>query len=528
MPLVGATRLIILQTPLLWSTVEDSHGCNKVPSFTHYIHHCPRGPLFVRLRHRWPHELTMAFLAAQGQRVRDLSTNKLEFFDAITSFRAEQLRDCDISLYIHQYMGPPFQMFFQGCAPQLQRLHLRGSPYLPHNDFPALTHLTLICPSTVAFSVEDFQAFLSGCPRLQSLHIRTRVTSGIQAPGSTSAARCFLSLSNLRKFSLIDILEPEDWQDPIHALETRAGFAQFLLERSALQSALLSAIVQTSLCLVDITPVTFASLHSCADRLSALIRPSCMRIDEALLDFFYTPEGILSLTLVHPSESQGVRFEVQSDHPQHVDEESDDEGSNEDMETIENPQNLLQHIIATSSLFSDIHKLWMDHASPAFLCPPHSILKSLPRLKHLHISCNQLDDNSACSILDTLSDVEGGSIVCPELNSLWMVLPSRVSLEALLERMRALLMWRKSSGHPLKRLLIILGGGHDPSNAAQDVRTRFGGLVKHFVLVSGARPNWAQIERENPWLKGLDWHYLIPPECRYRPDETSEDWPIWE
>ncbi|KAL1949025.1 hypothetical protein VTO73DRAFT_10831 [Trametes versicolor] len=408
-------RNILLETPLLWSTVDD-HVRFEVPHFTYYIHRCPRGPLFVHL-HEWPHRKILRLLESHGERVQDLFMNKCGASHIIDLFKAEELQRCRLKFSCGDYAGGPFHALFQGRAPKLQRLQLEGSPFLPSNHFPSLTHLILACHPIVFFSAEDLQVFLSGCPRLESLYIKTRDISQIQVPEKSPTARS-PRLLHLRIFSMIATADWQDGQNFSFGNEpaTQAELSEFRDKHSALQYALLSAAVQVPQCLVYFNPIASANLQICADHLSTLIRPSCMRIVETATASF-TPNR-LSLELVHPSEPQGVRFDLQLDR---------------DGEDVETARQNLQRAMATSPLFSDIHELHMHSGSSVFLCPPHSILRSLPSLKYLIFGFDELKKAARNSILDTLSDVDGGSVVCPQLDSLWIVFPDGVSTKPHIE-----------------------------------------------------------------------------------------------
>ncbi len=305
---------------------------------------------------------------------------------------------------------------------------------------------------------------------------------------------------------MIAVADSQDGQNFNNATATQAELCEYRIKRSALQYALLSAAVQVPQCLVYLNPITSANLQICADHMATLIRPPCMRIVETATASFIPNR--LSLELVHPSESQGVRFDLQLDR---------------DGEDVETARQNLQRTMASSPLFSDILELQMHSGSPTFLRPPHSILWSLPSLKYLEFGFGDLDKAARNSIFDTLSGVDGGSVICPQLDSLWIVFPDGVSPGPLIERTRAILVQRTLLGHPLKRLLVQFGDQHGAS-AAQGAHRELGGLVEHFALVTRCS-TWARVKRENPWLR--DWQDRVPLGCRAWADEITEHWPGW-
>lgn len=513
-------RSILLNTPLLWSTIEEK-GYKGVPDFTHYVHRCPRGSLSVRIHSRL-HDTTRELLARHGERVQDLHIIDSVFgdgggellFGLVPSFRAEDLRRCRLLLHNRQYTGPPFQTFFHdGRAPQLRQMWLESFPYLPRNKFPTLTHLIIECPKRASFSFQDLQTFLSGCPDLQVLHLKNMTGSGLQAPRMEPAAPSSIHLRHLRKLSIVDKLQPR--RSP-----TWDQTARFVAGRGALQLALLSSLALPSQCLVYLSHISSTDLKSLADRMSTLVQPSSMRIVDALQDDCSPRKsGRISLVLLQPSASRGVRFDVQYRR------------CNEDEDAVK--KNMCR-AIAASPLFADVRELWADAGSADFLRWPNSIFGSLPRLTYLSIR-HEIDTPYQLNyVLEALREVlAGGELVCPELDTLVLT----INAVYLIGQVRDLVLCRKNLGRPLTRLWLWLDLGKANEAARAEARA-LTGLVEHFILfdcLENAGEEYYEGEDgdgdgdgedapESGWVRS--WDERVPEDCGVE-DEIKDHWPIW-
>lgn len=510
-------RHVLLETPLLWSVIDDDGGSRSEPSFTHYIQRCPRGPLSVKL-YQWPRDCTLDFLACQSKRVRDLSVtggyseNQHDFVDFISAFQADELQRCRLGLHHdEEYTGPPSRSFFQGCAPQLRALRLEFLPYLPRNRFPALAHLILQCPHEVTFSFRDLIAFLSGCRGLQSLYLYGMATSGIGAPSFSGAPSSLLAFPRLRKFSVVDVVRKSyniDLDFPPSAVEV----AQFEANRSAIQHAMISSMNIPPECLVYLTPVLSSDLKSYADQMDALIKPTFMRIVDAKQSFVNPRlSERISLVVVQSPESRGVRFDIQFDNYNH----------------LQSIKQNLRHALASSSLFANVCDLWSDTGAVPFLRQPDSILWCFPRLKRLQIcSCAQ-EDRGLNAVFEALSAVDGdsGSIICPQLDAV----SAYIAKERLVMQTRDLVQRRATLGHPLKHLHLRVELD-EASDKVLEAMREMAGLVEDFG-VSRVEGDQTTVDPwgapTNDWTDSYGWNGRVPQECR-EAEEIDELWPVWE
>lgn len=491
-------RSILLETPLLWATIHDSYDVDRAPSFTHYIHRCPRGPLAVYM-YKLPHSATQDFLAHHSGRVQDLSIlsyrgDGLGFPDSITSFHADELRRCMLHLHDEEYVGPPLQTFFHdGHAPQLRAIVLEFPPYLPRNHFHALTHFILKCSTAFSYSFEDLQAFLSGCPALQVLHMLMASTSSMQAPSTPPPPHSCTQLQHLQKLSVVALTSNT------HNIPGQTT--------GTLPQALLAAIVFPPQCLVYICPLLPSDMHSFADRMSTRIMPSSMRIAGAMpTNSAQSGPGPISFTLIQPSESRGVRYHVTL-------------GSHsEDAQTIKRSIRLT---MAASQLFSAIRELWVDTGAIDLLCGTReSILRSLVRLEYLSVGSSSLEIKGLYDVLAVLSAVyvQGDALVCPKLDTLSIIAFVPTNQERLIERVRHALAVRKDLGSPLTHLALSLD--FEPEGKALVEARTLVGLVEHFVLNDPEVDLTADIEWERYWED------RVPAGCGAT-DEIRDHWPVW-
>ncbi|OJT09797.1 hypothetical protein TRAPUB_13756 [Trametes pubescens] len=532
-------RSIVLGTPLLWSTIEESNDSpGRRPHFMDYIHRCERGPLYVHV-HGDPHEDTLAILTRHGERVRDLcvayTSHWHEAFHAMLSFKGDNLQNCSVNLgTLDNANGAPLQPFFQGHTPHLQSLRLERTPYLPSNRFPALTHLTVECSWTIIFTFRDLQTFLANCPGLQSLHLGMLAASRMEAPTTTVAHDSSIHFPHLRRFSVLDELRPSHGppgqnhglDGPISAEDVR-----FLVNRSAIHRALLSSIVLPAQRIVYLKPVLSRDLSAYADQISKeSMEPSSMRVIDAQQSYAdpWRGSGLISLQLVDPVTWRGARFDVQV------------RGCNEAKPTI---QENLRLAIAASPLFAHVRELWIDTGAVEFLYVRDSILRSLPRLKFLQLWCSPKEDHRLGSVLEVLTPLKGGSVMCPELDTLCVLVPG----EGHIKRLRKLLRRRAEMGHPLQRLHVVWDVAEDidgasiqgSSNENSDSSSRrgtsaahqyqeardLGELVEHFGFSKTLNRTKAPRFPRNSWMPS--WDDRVPPECRAA-EELEEYWPVWE
>lgn len=496
-------RSILLGTPLLWSTVQDSDD-DRAPPFANYIHRCTHGPLYVRM-YAQPHSITRDLLAHHSERVQDLSVRNYEgdglgFPDIITSFKGNELRRCEFHLRDDQYTGPPFQTFFHhGYAPQLRTLQLASSPYLPRNRFPTLTHFILECSQVASYTFQDLQEFLSGCPALQVLHLSMASTSNMQAPSTPSATpRGSLHFRHLRRLSVIDAplyLGDDYYFEP-------GPTAAVIARRGALPQVLLSSMVFPPQCLLYTSPLPSGNIQPFADHMSTLLTPSSMRIVDAKQSYVAPSKSEqISFVLVQPSESRGVRYDVPF-------------VSYNQREASSVKQDVLR-VIATSPLFSAIRELWADTGFMYFLGGKDSILWSLPRLEYISLCCAREEKFALHSLLEVLSTVQEGSLVCPELDTL--VLITYLPLKPLIARLRSILVVRKDSGHPLKHLAVYVDLEGVSRKVLEEARG-LGDLVEHFFL------NDNEDVPESEWERF--WDERVPAGCGVV-DEIHDHWPVW-
>ncbi|OJT08831.1 hypothetical protein TRAPUB_258 [Trametes pubescens] len=340
--------------------------------------------------------------------------------------------------------------------------------------------------------------------------------SHMQALSDTaSAAPIFLPSQHLRKFFMIEATNSHDpiWRSPV----APAVLTQNRIARSAIQYALLSTVVQSPQSLVYINPVVSSAIQTFMDHMSTLIKPLSMRIVhkyETLNRMGVRIRPRISLTLIHPSEPGGVRFNVQPG----------DDTENEEIMRLH-----LRRGIAASPLFSDIRELWMDGNARQLLRPPHSILPSLPNLQYLQVLCDELDEWISQGTFEALAHAEGGGLVCPQLESLNVLVLSEQPTEraqVVFEQIRALVERRIGLGRPLKRLyLSIIVSPSRTSNPRLILETRreLGSLVEHFDLHVRKRDS-GRFPNVDCWR---EWDDRLPLGCRSG-DELVGYWPAWE
>lgn len=530
-------RNIVLETPRLWSTIEqfgDAPG--KRPHFMDYIHRCQRGPLYVHV-HGDPHEDTLAILARHGERVRDLCfcypLRWRETFYTVLSFKGDNLRNCSLSLgTLDNLHGPPLQPFFQDYTPQLHSLRLERTPYLPSNRFPTLTHLTLECSWRIIFTFRDLQTFLANCPNLQSLHLGMLGASRMEAPTTAGAINSSIHFPHLRRFSVLDDLRPSRGpalDDPISADEARR-----LINRSALHRALLFMVVLPAQCILYMVPVLSRDITIYANHISKEPRDlSSMRIIDGRQSYASLGSGAISLQLVNPTTCRGVRFDVQV------------RGCDEAKATI---QQNLRLAIATSPLFAHVRELWIGTGAIEFFYVQDSLLHSFPRLRFLQIWCSAMEDHRLFAVLEVLTPPKDGPVLCPELEALCVL----VSGQRHITRLRRLLLRRAQMGHPLQRLHIVWdvaedideGSIEDESSIAESETSSHGSreakvpapsgyqearelgeLVEHFGITKTLNRTKPPRFPRDSWVPS--WDDRVPPECRAA-EEMGDYWPVWE
>ncbi len=174
--------------------------------------------------------------------------------------------------------------------------------------------------------------------------------------------------------------------------------------------------------------------------------------------------------------------------------------------------------MASSPLFADVRELWMDTGSADFLCWPDSLFAGLPRLSYLSIRCSEDEGLQPDDVLQALSEVQAGELVCPELDTLVLT----ITAERIIWDVRDLVLRRHTVGRPLTHLWVSLSLA-DVSEEALQAAQELGSFVDHFVLENLEDDETGDTE-ERDWIRS--WDERVPAGCGVA-DEIEDPWPVW-
>lgn len=215
----------------------------------------------------------------------------------------------------------------------------------------------------------------------------------------------------------------------------------------------------------------------------------------------------VTFTLVQPSESRGVRYDISL-------------GSHdEDAEAVKRSIRLT---MAASPLFSTIRELWVGTGAIGLLCGTQdSILRSLPGLGYLSVGSSSLEIKGLYDVLAVLSAVyvQGDALVCPKLDTLSIIAFVPANQEHLVGRVRHVLAVRKDLGSPLTHLALSLD--FEPEGKALVEARTLGALVERFALND---PEVTDLTADIGWERY--WEDRVPAGCGAA-DEIRDHWPVW-
>lgn len=436
-------RDLVLATPLLWSTFisDESHYSHPRALYKHYIHRCPRGPLYVTLREiRKGSEVTNTVEEIR-ERVRELhvegplyySTDNYAF---LTLPLFPNLERCAWSNHPMDTRRPnPFQF----CdTPRLRTLELVHPPCIPASVSPALTDLSIIggCPNG---DFGQLLHLLSATPKLRSL------TLGYLPTGSQTI-RVDLPLLRHLEVRVEDTLEGpySDYDSLLKPFSDALAF----------RNTLFSSLTVPLSCSVHFGHMLPEHLLPSARQFPHLFTATRLRINlrgpkcyQAVI-IFSTESGSLdaSFTVAQKAGSEDNLFLPLRD-------------------ALSTPE------------FAAVRKLSLG---PRFssLCRYASILSAFPHLTLLRVSPdpNNTWSNGLHAILNALqldADTEraaAGPLMCSELTHLWVdwtdvprSLDARQhylqfqfeqGFSSLEHSLRAFATAREARGHPLSRIFV--------------------------------------------------------------------------
>ena len=377
---------VVFGTPSLWSSVLDhTADPSRPPLYTHYLHRCTGGPLYVHLT-RGLSKLALQLLCQEGPRIRDLYITAPM---SLTKVVLPVIEHCEIINTPEEQDITVLRLFHD--TSRLRILKLVNSDVIPSDAFPTLTHLHLASRRQSNLLMEDLIGLLSRAPQLRVLEITPhKWISGVSTQGQSFE---HVHLGHLELFSYL-YLET--------ALRVR-GCVRFL-------QAFCSRVSFPSTCETFIGWLHMNSLwFSVAGLIDHPVRATHLRIGRAEGHSKQSLATFLSFNISSPEHPWKKTIGAEISHRSASFIPSDRDRLRKDV----------RNMLSTSSAFSALRKLWF---APDIGWLFRASCPFFTGLQALEVLVIRMDVGKYCpradSVVASLEVSEGKAVGCPLLKLL--------------------------------------------------------------------------------------------------------------